>query len=334
MLDKIVEGATTEFEIFRRLLSWGYTVPVSSKPYSWDYNEATIVISRRDMPYLHGSYARRRRNAAYSYATKALMGGLISMGYQARHVNINTAGGRGYGHGVVEVWSNQFNKWVMLDPVYETFYSDPKTNIPLGVIELHDLLSGQYPGPDTWQKPFAIKAGKKLSAKIDVKIYEGLNNQYAVEEKGRLVLTLMGNFRIIPRNDFLSNPLPIPTRHGYTSWGWDGYLNYYDNIFGKRSEFQRNTDRPVDFYAPLNQSQVFLSETDNAGVLKVEVDTFCGGGFGTFMVRINDGQWAEQKESQWMWNLTEGRNKIEVKAKNVREITGPTSVLIVTYSSL
>ena len=92
------------------------------------------------------------------------------------------------------------------------------------------------------------------------------------------------------------------------------------------------TDRAIDFYEPLNQAQVFLMETDEPGLLTVEVDTFTPGGFETFLVSVNDGTWVEQKEPSWLWNLRSGLNSIEVRTRNVRQVLGPVSSLNVTYN--
>jgi len=115
-------------------------------------------------------------------------------------------------------------------------------------------------------------------------------------------------------------------------WGWDGFLNYYDAKFPKRYEYQLQTDRALDFYEPLNQAEVFLHETDEPGVLEVEVDTFTPGGFDAFLIRIDDGEWTEQKEQGWIWPLTGGIHMLEVRTRNVCGVLGPTSKMKVTYN--
>ncbi len=142
---------------------------------------------------------------------------------------------------------------------------------------------------------------------------------------------MMGHFRIIPRNDFLTHPTPVPVHQGTTMWGWDGFLNFHDAQFPKRWEYQRYSDRALDFYEPLNQAQVSLAETADRGVLKVEVDTFTPG-LETFLVRVDDGKWTEQKSPAWMWTLRPGKNGLEVRVRNVRSVLGPPSALEVTYN--
>ena len=146
------------------------------------------------------------------------------------------------------------------------------------------------------------------------------------------ILEIMGHFRIIPRNDFLSKPLPVPVHTGDTMWGWDGFLNWYDDVFPKRDEYQRYTNRESDFYQPLNQAKIYLNETNKSGILKVEVDDFTPGGSDGFLVATKDGEWQNQSQKSWDWTLQSGLNTIKVRTKNIRGILGPVSELNVTYN--
>ncbi|MCE5248959.1 hypothetical protein LLG96_01935 [bacterium] len=329
-LDRIVEGATSEFEVMMRLLNWAYRIPLTSEPYSWDWNKVTIIEKgEKGMPRLQGQYDGRRRDAMCLYSNQALIGALLSLGYEARHINIHSEGVSG--HEVTEVWSNEFNKWVYMDATRDYYYYDSKTGVPYNLLEIHNLLAAELPRVETWQRPFVFDMGTEVVDRIDIGMREG-NNPVSIVEHGRHIMEIMGHFRIIPRNDFLSNPLPVPVHTGDTMWGWSGFLNWYDDMFPKRTEYQMYTNRAIDFYEPLNQAEIFLSETDDRGLLKVEVETFTPGGFDTFLVRTNDGQWVGQKEPSWLWNLRSGLNRIDVRTRNVREVLGPVSTILVTYN--
>ena len=115
-------------------------------------------------------------------------------------------------------------------------------------------------------------------------------------------------------------------------WGWDGFLNYFDGKFPKRWEYQHYSDRALDFYEPLNQTELSLNETDMRGMIRVEAGTFTPGGFDTFLVRYDDGKWMEQKQPSWTWPLHPGKNRIEARVRNVRGVLGPASAIEVTYN--
>lgn len=335
-LDEIVAGASSEFETILKLLDWAYRVPLTYNAYSWNWNDAAVEPKQSSkMPKLNGPfYDQRRRDGMCLYSTQALIGALLSMGYQARHVNINSEAVNG--HEITEVWSNDFDKWIYLDPTLDTYYFDLKTGTPLNVLDLHKLLVEKVPGVETWEHPFAVDHGKEILSKIKVGLRQGKNPFSIItssgENGGIWALETIGHFRIIPRNDFLSHPLPVPVHTGATSWGWNGFLNWYDDTFPKRDEFQNYTDRAIDFYQPLNQAKVFLTETNEPGALDVNIKNFTPGGLEGFLVATNSGNWIPQKDSSWIWNLRSGRNTIKVRTKNVRGILGPVSEIEVNYN--
>ncbi len=327
-LDEIVKGAGGEFEVMMRLLNWAYRIPVTEDRYSWNWND-TVKLEKDEngIPRLQ-TYKKRRRDAMCLHSNQALIGAFLSLGYQARHVNIHSEAVNG--HEVTEVWSNEFNKWIYMDATRDYYYFDPETGTPLNMLEIHDRLAAFVPRVETWSHPFAPEMGPDILAQIPVGIRNG-HNPFSVVADGRGILKIFGHFRIIPRNDFLSNPFPVPVHTGMTMWGWDGFLNWYDDKFPKRWEYQRYTNRPVDFYEPLNQAEIVLAETDVSGVLSVDTKTFTPG-FETFVVSLDGGEWVAEKEPSWKWPLRAGKNRLEARTRNVRGVLGPISSLDVTYN--
>ncbi len=332
-LDQVVKGAKNEFEVMMRLLNWAYRVPLTSNAYSWNWNDVTVtpvIAEGSEMPQLNGPFKGRRMVEMCLYPNQALIGALLSMGYQARHINIHSEGESG--HEVTEVWSNQLNKWIYMDSTRDYYYFDPETGVPFNLLEIHNLLAAAMPRAETWKRPFAPEFGEELVEKLKVGQRQG-DNPFSIQTGGGThILEIMGHFRIIPRNDFLSNPLPVPVHTGDTMWGWDGFLNWYDEVFPKRDEYQRYTNRESDFYQPLNQAKIYLNETNRPGVLKVDVNAFSPGGFDSFLVANDNGEWQSQSQKSWDWVLQGGLNTIKVRTKNVRGILGPVSELEVTYN--
>jgi hypothetical protein len=333
-LDQIVKGADSEFEVMMRLLNWAYRVPLRSEAYSWNWNDVTVspvIDEGTGMPRLNGPFFKGRRMVEMClYPNQALIGALLSMGYQARHINIHSEGESG--HEVTEVWSNQLNKWIYMDSTRDYYYYDPETGIPFNLLEIHKILAAAMPRTETWKRPFAPEFGEELVETLKVGQRQG-NNPFSIQGGGGThILEIMGHFRIIPRNDFLSNPLPVPIHTGDTMWGWDGFLNWYDDVFPKRDEYQRYTNRELDFYQPLNQAKIYLNETDKSGILKVDVEAFTPGGFDSFLVANKEGEWQSQSQRTWDWILQAGLNTIKVRTKNIRGVLGPVSELNVAYN--
>lgn len=337
-LDQIVKGAGSEFEVMMRLLNWAYRVPITHEVYSWNWNDATVtpvIAEGTGMPRLNGPFFKDRRMSGMClFPTQALIGAFLSMGYQARHININSEGMSG--HEVTEVWSNELNKWIYMDPTIDTYYFNSETGVPYNLLEIHNLLVEQMPRADSWKRPFVPEMGKEVVSRIKVGMRQG-NNPFSIinapgDNGGSWALETMGHFRIIPRNDFLTKPLPVPVGQGNTMWGWDGYLNWFDDIFPKRYEYQRYTNRSQDFYQPLNQAKITLFETSKPGILRVELDNFTPGGFNNYQVAIDSENWLTQSQSSWNWELKSGLNNIKVRTKNSRGILGPISHLQVNYN--
>lgn len=333
-LDQVVAGAKSEFEVMMKLLNWAYRVPITLNAYSWNWNDVTVtpvIEEGTGMPKLNGPFFKGRRMVGMClYPNQALIGALLSMGYQARHINIHSEAMSG--HEVTEVWSNEYNKWIYMDATRDYYYYDLQTGIPLNLLEIHRLLAAQMPRAESWQRPFVPDIGQQVVAGVKVGMRQG-NNPFSIEEGGGLyILETMGHFRIIPRNDFLSKPLPVPVHTGDTMWGWDGFVNWYDDVFGKRDEYQTYSNRMSDFYQPLNQAKVYLNETDKPGVLQVRIDAFIPGGKGSFLLSTDNVNWTELNTPDWTWNLKSGVNNILVRTKNSRDILGPVSNLQVTYN--
>jgi hypothetical protein len=222
-LDKIVEGATGEFEIMMRLLNWAYRIPVTNNAYSWNWNDVVLLEKgEKGMPRFMTGYEGRRRDAMCLYSNQALIGALLAMGYQARHININSE--TESGHEVTEVWSNEFNKWIYLDATRDYYYFDEDSGTPLNLLEIHNLWAEQMPHPVSWDRPLILETGEEIAARVPIGIREG-NNPFSAVPDGRHLIAITGYFRIIPRNDFLSHPLPVPIHTGASAWGWNGFLN-------------------------------------------------------------------------------------------------------------
>jgi len=353
-LDKIVEGANSEFEKMMRLLHWAYRVPVKENPYSWNGNDIAVYkkadagtkelekdysnidvwdwipleTEDESMPQLQWNYEKRRRDAMCNFSNLTLQAALMSMGYQARFININSEAVSG--HEITEVWSNEFNKWIYMDATRDYYYYDLETGLPMNLLEIHNKLAEKIQRIETWQIPFSKGTEAEDVRQIKIGIREGYN-PFSVENDAYSIIKLMGYFRIPLRNNFYSHPYPIPIAQGYTMWGWDGYLNHYDKKFPKRTEFQRQSNRFIDFYEPLNQAEVFLNETSQPGVLKIEVNTHTPG-FQSLLVKTDDENWTEQNSLIWNWKLRAGMNRIEIRTKTKEGILGPVSCMRVTFN--
>jgi len=120
-LDLLLEGSKSDMEVFKRLMSWVRSQWTPGRPDPYPPIDAIAILDKIRRGETGGFCAQ------YCFV---LCQALQSLGYKARYVTIK-------GHEVIEVWSSEFQKWVMLDPTYEIYVK--KDWIPLSVIEIHDF---------------------------------------------------------------------------------------------------------------------------------------------------------------------------------------------------
>jgi hypothetical protein len=139
-LDKVVEGETNEFQRILLLRHW-------------------IKKNIR----IENDHPTETRGDAFGILDAALQGGgfhcghfmvvqnavLNAFGYVTRCLGVGPGGtpdSPGGHHGVNEVWSNDFCKWVLIDAKYDTHFE--KDGIPLSALEVRDeLLRPRPEGP-------------------------------------------------------------------------------------------------------------------------------------------------------------------------------------------
>jgi hypothetical protein len=92
----------------------------------------------------------------------------------------------GKGHYVTEVWADDYNKWVFMDPLYGCYFI--MDGIPLSTIELRDL----------WKDERWGDAEKR---------YYGQNTSVSFDTSKKEYFNLFHDIQLVNSNDFLSNPL-------------------------------------------------------------------------------------------------------------------------------
>lgn len=348
-LDQVVDGATTEWEKIKRLrawtaANWDWFLPNSEFEdlLSWD---ASKILSGPSGP---GNLSKRGGNCLH-YAI-VFAQACQSFGIPARIVNTNYA--IWGGHELVEVWSRDYEKWIMADPNFDTMFYDKKTGIPLNILELHNLfLTTYYPGGeiidrDKWSfedrdrranqidpnnLPIAMDAGgNAFSGKIteDYVWWKVKVNKENPGYSGGYGFYNTAEVRWLPRSNWLSQKSPLPVTHGRTHWGWDGYYAWTDAQTPETPEHRFFVRRPSDIYGSLFQVD-FATHYVNDGELKLD---FAGNspGFNYFNIELN-GLKSSIKENGTLVKLSSGINTIEIQTVDVLGNLGTKSLLKVNY---
>jgi len=258
---------------------------------------------------------------------------LQSLGYQARHVNV-------FNHEVPEVYVDELEKWVVIDPesVFDSYEFNTETGTPVNILEQHEYFLKRYgftaenPIPWTSPVPWENRAGQNVPETpqpLEIStLTPWLNNPDPAKRPPQH--NLGGFFRLIPRNDFLSKPTPRPVAQGSTWWPWSGYLCWYDDATPRKLQYALQSDREADFYPTLNRVRFTATYGDTEGEVLVKMTTQTPN-FDTYEVNINDSGWSASP-AEFTWTLfPSGLNKLEMRAKNKFGLEGVPSKLEVLY---
>ena len=314
-LDKVIAGAGSEFDAIVLMLAysarrWVYSGPTLEYP-KWN----TIDMSER--AHSLGDGGMCIQYAAY------LAHILTVMGFHARHVNIQS-------HEVVEVWCNDFDKWIYLDPTQAVelymYYKD--TGIPLSLYDMHKIYY-EYWGVDKpidWMKNPNTWRTKNPDVDILPTSFSTTDPRVELSHVGwKGYYELLDFMRMMPRNDFSTTTIPEPLTQGLMQWPWDGYLNWYDRLAPPKLQYSWHTDRECDFWPTLNQVHFEAVPEINGDMVFITMTTFTPS-FKTYQVRTENGNW-EDSDDRYVWRLHSGNNRLEMRAVSKFGVPGHPSFI-------
>jgi hypothetical protein len=120
--------SNSEFESILRIKNWvaeqwPHSIPDPYPP--WD---AIVILD----------WIREGRTGGFcGQYSQVMLQSLAAFGIQARYIEIGSVDSP-MAHFVIEVWSNEFDKWVVLDADFNVHFE--RDGIPLDALELHDAL--------------------------------------------------------------------------------------------------------------------------------------------------------------------------------------------------
>ena len=323
-LKAVVKDAKSEFDAIVKLLDfvsrrWVYGDPLVEYP-RWN----TIDMAER--AHSMGNGGMCAQFAIY------LAHVLTAMGYPARHVTVSGPGG----HEVTEVWSNDYGKWIYLDPTQGADYYlyNTETGIPLSIYEMHNAYYKIWgiTKPIDWMTPYS----ERLVLEKD---YSKLPIDYSTTDPRLMLRDVNGVFRmaydlaesikIMPRNDYSHSLTPEPLQQGSMEWPWDGYINWYDELSPPKPQYSQYTDRVCDLWPTLNMVRFEAVPDIYCEKVFISMATFTPG-FKTMQISVDGGDWKDSDE-HFTWFLHSGKNKLEMRSVNGYGIAGPASVIACNY---
>lgn len=319
-LDQVIAAGKDEFEKMRLLMDWVNSQWTNSAPDPyppWDANRILALIRAGKTGGFCAQYAVVLGQAA------------LSLGWIPRYLDITTRErDPALGHFTVELWSNQHNQWVVLDPFFDCYFE--REGKPLSALEIHQ----------------ALVAGE--SDKIKLVRGQGKNAAANSRLSDPQILAKFFHLAVDLRNNHLSSPQHFWDRR-------DGYLSWKDDFTdGQPDLYQRFTKNPLEFNFPLNQLQVRLVAGPAPEVLLCMMRTNAPN-LETIELKINDGPWQTPPNPYTLpddqtsplslslvrlygsvityhWKLAPGENRLSLRPVNQAGIPGPETSFQVNFS--
>lgn len=229
-----------------------------------------------------------------------------------RHQGVSARGGSTE-HSTTEIWSNQYAKWVMLDPTSNMYLE--KAGVPLNAWEIRQEWFYNS-GKDL---VFVIGKERQKYRKADLPIFlEQFANfgDLTIEPDE---LDKYGFIGYIPNTDLMDS-------------GFD-----YGQMFIVKDQLCDGTawhkrvlpaDPAHDPYFPIDQANVSLRPAKDGLIIELKTLT---PNFKTFQIKNGESDWQDCGES-FSWQLHPGRNRLEARSVNAFGVTGPASLVEVETS--
>jgi hypothetical protein len=304
-LDTVVDGAKTDLDIITRLAAW------SSQQWKWaewhldQYYppwDALEILKKLPDGKPVGGFCQQ-----YNLV---LLQAAESFGFVGRDISIDSGTiGRptNVGHEAVEIWSNQFRKWIWIDGTMAYYAVDNATSVPLSLSEIR-------------QRQLRVLRGQQVKSTRIVHLVKW--NVPATPDWLRGAFQWRGldrdmsfaELRLIPRSNFLEQKWPLPLNNGKEGWNWNGFDVWTDADAPAELLHPNLITRHGNFEWTLNQAHFVLEPTSTPDEFLVHLDTVTPG-FESFLAKI-DAKAESPVSAVFTWKLHTGRNQLKVWPRN------------------
>ena len=309
-LDDVIASGQTEFDQVLLLREWVHT--------RWKHGWSREPGPYNALDILAAVEAGHDFNCGYFAVT--LMQCLLSLGFVARNLSICKPASEwmaedegNIGHSLVEYWSHQFHKWILLDPDLNVHYE--RGGAPLSILEIHDAwVTRRWDEVTmlTGPTPFRV-TDKAISGAATT--FANLDNQNAEMQifGWHNVGDYYSHVTLPMRNTTHSSREHAPTLH-WVDAHTPPRLVSYNGVTG--GTFTSNVN---DLYWSVDQVQIDLAVDAAAwerreARLSVSLDHSMPN-LDRLLVRLDDEEW-RASAPEFTWRLRPGKNQIMAKGVN------------------
>jgi len=305
-LAAVVAGSATEFETVLRIKEWVATQFPHTDPDPYPPWDALVILDAIRAG-LTGGFC-----AQYS---QVMLQALAALGFPARYVEVGLADNP-YAHFPIEYWSNQFDKWVVLDADFNLHFQ--QNGVPLSALEVHDaLVAGTHASVTVVQG--AYRAGHPSPADWPLRTKE---------------------FYYYLRYHLKANHVSVPNEDPFDRWNdmieWTDsrttpwQVSTVPSQFSKVQITARSTDDAGVANAPLNRLWVTPRVTTGTEVLldlAHDMPQIAGAEYRVVDASGQPGPWRSHGAPLLVWQVSPDDRVIEVRGVNLRGIVGPATTV-------
>ena len=269
--------AADQFQYFLKLCDWVHRQWERSIPDPYPLSNAIDIL--RDI--------RSKKTGGFCGQYAYVLGDVLkSLGFfNVRYVELWSNKGKNQSHFVVEVWSDLYGKWVILDPDYNIYYEIKASGIPANAYEIRHSL---FNGPRVIPRP--VGASQEIKE-------DRFSHLYA-------------NFAVSLRSDLMRHPKPLTVGDRFRMFLFFKDKNTNEFFYGNSIPYIQVTERIEDLYYDCNTVRVsYTIDKDEGDIILTFFTDASMPNFKAFSISIDRGK---------TWMLLQG-NQYRVK-KSSQEV--------------
>ncbi|HYV20187.1 MAG TPA: transglutaminase-like domain-containing protein [Verrucomicrobiae bacterium] len=309
-LDEVIAGTPRQFEAALRLRSW---VRSQWEPGGDFYYPPWDAVEILDLARRHGN-----RGFCAQYAIVFLQA-CQSMGIHARYVDL-------VGHFVVAIWSDDFDRWILMDPMYDLHYE--KDHVPM---RGRGLYRAYWTKDVTGIEQVDSRGRRRPIALPDLEHYRQMSIDTSANQLTEPVeVRINGTWRTLKHAD---------DYRAYPKVGRDQlmveseFLAWRSGEAGERAPERPQTTEDDDFRYAMNQTILLLANSRvRKQILKVALLRQNCPTFARFQVRSEAStDWVPSPADTVKWLLHPGENQLQARIETRDGWKGPASTLRLYY---
>jgi hypothetical protein len=308
-LDQVIAAGKTELEKVVLLRHWVRSQWDTKIPFNYPPWDAMEILD------LARSGASRGFCAQYAVV---FLQACQAVGLHARYIDLA-------GHFSTAVWSNDFERWIVMDPTYDCYYE--RGGLPL---QGHELAKAYWSQRVKGIQRVTFDGVRHPVKREDLAVYR-LYSIVKVADQLKYPAQLSVNGRpltLVHESDYRRYPLvgrdQVTVISSFLGWNEPGAS-------------ERFTDRPLsddedDFRYRMNQTMMHVGRVDAIhGRLKIALEAEGAPSFQAFWINVGPPGWMKIEGNRLLWNLTPGRNRLLTRIETKGGWKGPVSELEAYY---